>query len=44
MCQIRVGGGCKRVGGGDCLKDLKPGGSKKREGKTKILKKEGVVG
>ena len=35
--QIRAGGIC--VGGGNCLKYLKRGGTEKRGGETKILKR-----
>ena len=37
--QIRAGGIC--VGGGNCLKYLKRGGTEKRGGEIKILKKGG---
>ena len=38
--QIRAGEIC--VGGGNCLKYLKRGGTEKRGGDTKILKRDGM--
>ena len=39
VCGIKEGGGCLRLGGGDCLEYLERGRNKKRgEGKQRFLK------
>ena len=42
--RIRVGEGCLRVGGGDCLEYLKRGGNRKKGRERKILKGGGKLG
>ena len=44
MCQIRAGGGCVMVGGGNCLKHLQRGWKGKEGRENKDFKKGGQAG